>query len=358
MIVHFYTRHEWLGASSRYRSIQYFDFLMKNNISIVHRPLFTDGYLKRKYKQNSIFLLYAVFCYLKRLLNIFFDFRPGNVLVLEKEFFPYFPAFFERIARKIGVCVIVDFDDAVWHNYDNHHSKYIRCFLSNKHKTVINSASGVICGNSYLYEYAASCKQDNIIILPTVVPKAKYHISKNKSNLFTVVWIGSPSTSHHVLSIQDQLRDFTNLRCAEIKLIGFNEALKQDVKFNARFVDWDNDTEIKELCDSDVGIMPLIDGPFERGKCGFKIIQYMGVGKACIASDVGVNKDIVVHGNSGFVVKHPDDWLSYLLYLYDNPLECQFLGTNGRRLFEEKYTVESQALRYISFIQKSKEINN
>lgn len=350
--LYYYTRHEWLGASSRYRSIQYFDLLKENGFFILHRPLFSDFYLKEKYRRKRLVWLIALKCFFLRFIHLLMDCRPGNVFILEKEFFPYFPALFEWVAKKIGVKIIVDFDDAVWHNYDNHRSRLVRYLLSSKHRHVIYSAKAAICGNNYLYDYAKKCNQNNLIIIPTVVPKDKYIKKDINTEIFTVVWIGSPSTSTQVLKIKEQLKSFTKLRKAEIKLIGFDESLKSQLDFDARIVKWDTKTEVDELCCANVGIMPLIDGPFERGKCGFKLVQYMGVGIACIASNVGCNNEIVIHNKSGFIVDKPEDWLNYLLYLYDNPALCKSFGVNGREIFEGGFTVESQLGDYVSFILK------
>lgn len=350
MDIYFYTKHERMGASSRYRTLQYIENLKDNHFNFICRPLFTDKYLTEKYKSGKTPFLLTVSCYFRRLFNLIMDCRAGRIFLIEKELFPYVPYLFEFFISVLNIRFIVDYDDAVWHNYDN--SKYfiIRFFLGRKHKKIISSAYGVICGNKYLESYAVLSGQKNTIIIPTVVPKVRYVSIKKPTNNFTIVWIGSPSTSRYLLSIKNQLKEFIYLTGSTLKIIGFDKFLTDSIDFPASFVEWSNETEIKELSDSDVGIMPLTDGPFERGKCGFKLIQYMGVGKASIASDIGANSDIVLDGETGYLVKNDSDWLIYLMRLFNDRKLCSSMGLKARQRFENFYTLESQTKRYIEFI--------
>jgi len=350
MNIYFYTKHERMGASSRYRTLQYIENLNANDFKFICRPLFSDQYLTEKYKSGKNPLLLTISCYFRRLFNLIVDCRSGRIFLIEKELFPYVPYLFEFLLSVLKIRFIIDYDDAVWHNYDNSKHIIIRILLGNKHKKIINRAYGVICGNKYLENYAVLAGQKNTIIIPTVVPKARY-VPINKPTInFTIVWIGSPSTSRHLLSIKNQLREFIFLTGSTLKIIGFDKSLSNPFDFPVTFVEWSNETEINELSDSDVGIMPLIDGPFERGKCGFKLIQYMGVGKASIASDIGANSDIILDGETGYLVKHDSDWLLYLMQLFNDRYLCSAMGLNARIRFENFYTLESQTNRYIEFI--------
>jgi glycosyltransferase involved in cell wall biosynthesis len=109
--------------------------------------------------------------------------------------------------------------------------------------------------------------------------------------------------------------------------------------------DWDEATETAEIGNFDVGIMPLPDNPWERGKCGFKLIQYMACGKPVVASPVGVNREIVVEGVNGFLASTQKEWVDALLRLKENPALRRTMGERGRRMVEERYCLQVTAPR-------------
>ncbi|MCG2879659.1 hypothetical protein L7I36_23710, partial [Obesumbacterium proteus] len=135
--------------------------------------------LESKYKKNKIYLIYAIAAYLRRLLHILMDFRSSNVIYVEKEFFPYLPPFFEFLAKVIRLKYIVDYDDAVWHNYDSNRFRFIRYLLSNKHKKIIGYAEKVVVGNDYLAQYALKFHpKKNVTIIPTALSSNRYASDK------------------------------------------------------------------------------------------------------------------------------------------------------------------------------------
>jgi len=128
-------------------------------------------------------------------------------------------------------------------------------------------ASVVIGGSEYIIEYAKNAGSKKIEKIPTVIDLRKYNC------VDVIGWIGSPSTSRYVLSINEALAKFTEKYNAIVHLIGFDKKLEDKLLFNGKIIEWSEQTEVDEICKFDVGIMPLEDGPFERGKCGFKLIQ-------------------------------------------------------------------------------------
>ena len=351
--LYFYTKHQFKGASSRYRSLQYFSYLEKEGYEIVHRFLFSDNYLNLKYNKNRFFYFHAFLCIVKRFINLISDARRNNVFIIEKELFPYLPFCIEKVLRMIGVKYIVDYDDAIWHNYDSHRSSFIRYALGDKLKKVIYHSNFFIGGNDYLCNYAKYSNAKCIAQIPTVLSKARYDevfIDSVKESVFTIVWIGSPSTSRYISGINSALNEISKVFAVNIKLIGFDEALSKSLVFPHTVVKWDSKTEITEMASSHLGIMPLPDTPFEKGKCGFKLIQYMAVGLPVIASPVGVNNEIVNDHVNGFKCSTNDQWYEKIKFLILNENLRVEMGKVNRQVFVEKYSLESVAPRYLKVI--------
>ena len=133
-------------------------------------------------------------------------------------------------------------------------------------------------------------------------------------------------------------------------------ALQSDLdEIPGKLIPWNAETETKELTCFDVGIMPLPDTPWEKGKCGFKIIQYMAAGLPVIASPVGVNSEIVDHGISGFLASSTKEWVKYLGILKGDPGLRRTMGVAGRGIVEEKYSLEKVAPKLVSILKEAAE---
>ena len=362
--VYFYTKHENKGASSRYRSIQYFPMLRESGFEVIQRYLFSDAYLESKYKKNKIYLIYAIAAYLRRLLHILMDFRSSNVIYVEKEFFPYLPPFFEFLAKVIRLKYIVDYDDAVWHNYDSNRFRFIRYLLSNKHKKIIGYAEKVVVGNDYLAQYALKFHpKKKVTIIPTALSSNRYASDKlsRADNATDIVWIGSPSTSKYIIEIDSELKKITDRYNVVVRLIGFDSYLADQLSCKNLVIEWNEFTELTELSKGCLGIMPLVDRPFERGKCGFKLIQYMALGLPILGSPIGVNDSIIIDNVNGYKCSTASDWSEKIEYLILNPELRQTLGERGRKIFINEYCAETLVHKYIelineAFIDKNKSV--
>jgi glycosyltransferase involved in cell wall biosynthesis len=115
-------------------------------------------------------------------------------------------------------------------------------------------------------------------------------------------------------------------------------------------VAWSLETEAAKLARFDVGVMPLPDKPWERGQCGYKLIQYMGSSLAVVASPVGADREIVVPGETGFLAETDADWVSSLSRLYREPELRHRMGIAGRRRAEEHYSLEATAPKLIDLM--------
>ena len=194
------SRYSRLGASSRVRLLQYLPFIESKGWQIDVRPLFSDSYLMALYSGQSRGVQ-VVAGYWRRLMVLVHAGR-YDLIWVEKEAFPFMPAFAEWLLVKVGVRYVVDYDDALFHRYDRHRSWLIRSLLGRKIDAVMRRAALVVAGNEYLAERARAARARRVEIVPTVVDLTRYKVVQSDSNHPLVVgWIGSPATSHYLSAI-------------------------------------------------------------------------------------------------------------------------------------------------------------
>ncbi|WP_313803796.1 glycosyltransferase family 4 protein [Flavobacterium sp.] len=348
MKVLYLTKYTRKGASSRLRSYQYFPFLEEKGFEIVVRPLFSDAYLDRLYAGESTFFE-AIRCYIRRFFVLFSVFRFQKI-VIEKELFPYFPAWFEQIFSWFGVSYIADYDDAVFHNYDNHPNKFIRQYLGDKIDKVMKSAKSVLAGNDYLAERARKSGAKHIVVLPTVIDVERYTVVKKvRSGRSIIGWIGSPSTFKYVKALFPMFEELYKKIDFELHIIGANYS--EEVTFPIVYIPWSEATEVESIKNFDVGIMPLEDSNWEKGKCAYKLIQYMGCGIPVVASPVGMNVEVVKSGINGYLPETPEQWAKDLeILISDKSKSCTF-GLAGKQLVDEKFTIQNRIAELVAILE-------
>ncbi len=162
------TRYEELGSSSRVRFYQYFPYLKEQEIDIVNRPFFSNQYLSTLYGGQRTSLKDAIRAYLKR-VKALSESDSFDLLWVEKELFPWMPAWFEALFHTLKIPYVVDYDDAIFHRYDRHGSFLVRALLGRKIDSVMHQANMVIAGNDYLAERAVKAGAKNVQYLPSVV---------------------------------------------------------------------------------------------------------------------------------------------------------------------------------------------
>ncbi|NBL64818.1 glycosyltransferase [Flavobacterium sp. NST-5] len=334
----YFTKYTKLGASSRLRSIQFFPFLEEQGFRITHQALFGNQYLSYLYKKSKLKLLYLFLGYVKRFLSLLFIFR-YDFIVIEKELFPYFPAWIEIALNRLGKKYYVDYDDAIFHKYDLSRNPFIKKFLHDKIDIVMKNSQCVFAGNSYLAERAQKAGAKNIKLLPTVIDIGKYKKidNKNKAN-FTLGWIGSPSTYKYVEKL---LPTFYQLKESYphfyVNIIGA-KPYPDTIDF-INYIPWSENQEVLEINKFDIGVMPLELSPWELGKCSYKLIQYMGCNVAVLASPVGMNVEVVQDNYNGFLVEDTA-WFEFIeKYILDKNLTT-IHGENGRQLVDTKFNIQ------------------
>lgn len=327
------------GASSRMRSYQFQQYFTPV-LDVEYLPLFTTEYLNRKYTKKSV-LKEVIYSYFRRFTHLFKLFS-ADVVWIEKEAFPYLPFFLERLVFMFSKKVIVDYDDAIFHNYDAHRLPLVRLLLGNKIDKIMAKANLVVSGNPYIAERAKKAGAKAVEIVPTVIPMSRFpKIEKHpENNPLIIGWIGTPMTQKFLTIVEPILDEIYKNIHFKLHLIGVSEDFWKEKPYRVR-IQWSNETEAPELGKIDIGIMPLYDDKFERGKCGFKLIQYMGCSKPHLSSPVGVNAMMVDQGVNGFSCITQDEWRDHLLTLLSDKNLRQKMGETGRVNYEKNYTQEA-----------------
>jgi glycosyltransferase involved in cell wall biosynthesis len=329
------TRYGRLGASSRLRAYQYLPYLESQGFQITAIPLFGDYYEEDLQAGRSRRWGRIAEGYLLRLLQVARSPR-FDLLWIEYELFPWLPAVAERLLAHLRIPYVVEYDDPIYHRYDLHPSWAVRRLLGKKIDVIMRRANTVIVGNSYLGERARAAGARRVELLPTVVDLKRYPVSTPRAEgVFTVGWIGSSSTVRYLSLIGPVLASFCRDHNARLVVVGARKAALE--RLPAEFRPWSEATEVEDILGFDVGVMPLPDEPWERGKSGYKLIQYMACARPVIASPVGVNREIVEPGVNGFLATTDREWRSALETLYAAPDLRIRLGRAGRDKVEAHY---------------------
>ncbi len=256
------------------------------------------------------------------------------ILWLQKKLFPV--SWIWRLARKYPI--VFDFDDAIWTSERVGRSVWTRWRASWKLRHVLKKSTLVIAGNRFLAAYAMKYAS-RVVVIPTVINVEDYPIKTHRTNSsITLGWIGQ-SVNHVYL---EQLNEvLTKLR----PLLEFKLLVVSDKPFAHPTVDvinrtWSLDTEITDILDMDIGLMPLDDTPWTRGKCAFKAIQYMAAGIPAVASRIGANIDLISDGDNGRLVDAPETWISAILDLANDPSLRQRIGLRARATVELRYSTK------------------
>jgi glycosyltransferase involved in cell wall biosynthesis len=330
--------------------LQYFPFLEANGIACSFSPLTDAKYLERLYAFGRAGTGDLARSFARRIGSLG-AVTKYDVVVIEYEIMPYFPPVFEAILKKAGIPVIVNYDDAIFYRYSLHPNAFVKFLLGGKIDTVMRKADLVIVGNDYLAEYARKAGAGCIEILPTVVDLVRYPGTPTRSNpVFTIGWIGSPSTAKYLTQIAPALAEVSAGGGAKLRLIGSGPIELPGIETEIR--PWSEETEVAQLESCDAGIMPLHDGLWERGKCGLKLIQYMACGLPVVVSAVGMNKQLVREGVNGFLARDNAEWAKALQALRDDPKLGERMGLAGRKKVEADYSLQVTAPRLEALIRQ------
>jgi len=330
------TRYTRLGASSRMRSLQYLPFFESAGIHVEVSPLFGDDYLHQLYSKRPTPWGSVANSYFRQALTLLRA-RKFDFVWIEKEIFPSMPAWVEMAMARLGVKYVVDYDDAIFHNYDLS-SNPLKRMLAGKIDAVMRNAALVVCGNEYLAERARRAGAPAVVVVPTVVDLMRYSVSPpHAAEELVIGWIGSPSTAKYLDLLHPILAKLSLRMPLQLRVVG---AQVQFPGVDVLCLPWSEETEVEYIRQFDIGLMPLLESPWERGKCGYKLIQYMACGVPVIASPVGVNSQLVRDGRNGYLASSEIEWTQAIERLHADVELRRTLGRQGREDVEKHYCVQ------------------
>ncbi|ABE55929.1 glycosyl transferase, group 1 [Shewanella denitrificans OS217] len=348
-----FSRYGRLGASSRLRFFQYYKYVNSLFGSVVTYPLFDDEYLTDLYSHGVRRKSKVIYSYVKRLFQII-TIHKYDVVIIEKELFPYFPATIERLLNFFNVKYVVDYDDAIFQMYEESSNWMVKFFLKDKINVVMNNAHIVITGNDFLFSKAKFYGAKNVTVIPTVIDIDRYVQESTRQEVPTVCWIGSPSTQKYVVELKDVLIRVCLENKAKLVLVGATTSVGDFFPdIDLEIIPWEESTEAFIIKHSDIGIMPIASTNWERGKCGYKLIQYMATGKPVVASNFGANIDIVKNECCGLLVNSDDEWYEALTQLIKDRQLSLKLGASGRERVENIYCIQAQYKQFLKVLRSS-----
>lgn len=329
-------RYGRLGSSSRLRMLAFNALFEAEGFRVTSDCLLDDSVVRAFYEGRRRPLGTVAAAYARRTARLLARGR-FDLVWIEKEMFPWLPACAEEVM--LGKTpFVMDIDDAWFARYSQSRHPAVRRVLGGKLERLAARARLVVAGNDVLAEWAERAGARAVTVLPTVIDLDRYPPPRPRSGgqSVTVGWIGSPPNARYLELAAEGLA-----RCSGIRLVvvGGDGAPLPGVP--VEHLPWREESEADVLAGFDIGIMPLTDGLWERGKCGYKLIQYMAAGCPVVASPVGVNARLVEHGVNGFLARNADDWAHYIGLLAADPALRAVMGAAGRRRVEEAYSVQA-----------------
>jgi glycosyltransferase involved in cell wall biosynthesis len=313
--------------------------------------------LVHSYLTGSYSLASLAKAYLQRLTALWRS-SSFDLLWIEKECLPWLPYFVESSLLN-GVTYVLDYDDAVFHTYDLHKSAAVRWFFGDRLDKLMAKASLVVVGNQYLAERAHAAGAPWVEVVPTAIDLMRYPTSRGVArntppDVQTIVWIGSPSTACYLEHLAFTLQQLAQRYPFVFRTIGASLNIPG---VNVQRIPWTEVSEVESIAAGHIGVMPLSDSPWERGKCGYKLIQYMACSLPVVASPVGINRKLIQAGVTGFLANSHEDWISSLEQLLTQPQLGKRMGLAGRSEVEKNYCIQVTGPRLAELFIKVAEMN-
>lgn len=343
------------SPGQRFRFEQWLDLLPPGSVHAEVCPLFSEAAYGRLYEPGGAPRKTAqTLAALARRLTDLWQLRRADVVFVYRELFPLGPPLLEHLVDRRAPLVF-DFDDAIW-LADTSPANRIAGRLKSRSKVglTIEMAATTTAGNSYLAEYARQFS-DAVTVIPTTLDIERYRPRERPNGTrgrLVVGWSGSPTTSPHLRSIAPALRRIVRDLPVELVVLGDPNFTLAGVD-GIRSIPWQRDAEIPIVSSFDIGLMPLPDDEWSRGKCGFKALLYMSLGVPAMVSPVGVNTEIVTHGENGLLAQSEDEWVEAIGSLVESESLRRRLGAAGRETVVERYSGQRWAPRFLEILESA-----
>lgn len=341
------------SPSQRFRFEQYLDFLSENGYEVRFSFLLNAKDDKLFYAPGHYFSKFIILwkSFWKRVKEAFIH-KPADIVFVQRECFMLGTSWFERRFAKRSK-LIFDFDDSIWLQNVSAANKKLS-FLKNAGKTkdIISVAHLVIPGNQYLADYALQYN-GHVSIIPTTIDTNQYTPKPvADSNPVVIGWSGSFTTIQHFEFALEPLRQIKARYGNKVSFVVIGDGNYRNDELGINGKPWVAATELQDLHLMDIGIMPLPDDEWAKGKCGLKGLQYMAAGIPTIMSPVGVNAEIIRDGENGFLASTTEEWVDKLSRLIDSAELRKKLSISGRKTVEEKYSIEANKHKYLEAMSK------
>jgi len=343
------------SPSQRFRFEQYFEAMTQAG-HLYKIQTFLNSHDWQNFSTSNMLMkgLAVVKGFFKRFFILFIVPKYDRVFI-HREATPMGPPIIEWIIAKVfRKKIIYDFDDAIWLTDRTIETVLFRIIkFRSKVAALCRWSYRVSGGNEYLCNFAREyCSQ--VHLNPTTIDTnllhnpALYKVDKKSGNL-VIGWTGSHSTLKYLKSIESILIELEQ-KYYQLEFLIIADCKPQLALKNLRFVPWSIDSEISSLLESDIGLMPLPDDEWAKGKCGFKALQYMAMEIPTVVSPVGVNTSIVDHGVNGFVCTSPQEWVKYISALIDDKSLREQMGKRGRQKVIDQFSVDSNRDNFLSLL--------
>jgi len=343
------------SPGQRFRFEQYLDYLSANGFQYHISYLIDEKddkifYAAGKYFAKARFLF-------KSLKHRFKDLKTVNqydLVFLYREAHMLGMTWFEKKIRNKGVKMVLDFDDSIWLNDISTGNRNL-AFLKKPSKTadIIKLCDACIVGNQFLGSYARKYNP-NVFVIPTTIDTDYYQpaFSHETQKPVCIGWTGSSTTIKHFSLAIPVLREIKTKYGDKVTFRVISDEFYNGHLEGLENIKWNKETEVRDLSAIDIGIMPLPDDEWSKGKCGFKGLQYMALGKPAVMSPVGVNNEIIVDGENGFLANTHEEWVDILSRLIEDAALRKQIGLKGRKTVEERYSFHSQKEKYLQIFRK------
>jgi glycosyltransferase involved in cell wall biosynthesis len=345
-----------IAPGQRYRTEQWAPYLREHGIELEFSP-FADADLNDMLYEPGRFAQKT-----SRITRRFFT-RFGDAwraadfdaVLVQREASLVGPALAERLARSRGPAFIFDFDDAVYLPYVSPTNRYLSLLkFPWKTRALCRMADLVWAGNESLAGFARRLARPatSVSVVPSTISLRAYPHPRRRSprSIPVIGWTGSHSSVQYLRPLEGVLRELARRTPFRLLLVGPVSLAIPTVEVEVR--PWRSETEVEDLWDMDLGLMPLPDLPWTRGKCGMKALQYMAAGIPAVVSPVGVNREIVTPGVTGFHATTEAEWVDSLATLLANPDLRTRLGTAGRAEVETRYSAEVHVPRLAGMLRE------
>jgi glycosyltransferase involved in cell wall biosynthesis len=351
----FLVAHPIEDAGCRYRVYQFLPYLENAGYECVVAP-FSTASLFRALRRKGHFsskILHTVYCGIRRFLQLA-GVGQFDLVIIHREVFPFFTPALENAVLRRSRKVMFSFDDAIYAGHHDvgslNHPFLYRLKYGRGVDEILGRCVHVVAGNRILGDYAQRINP-HVTVIPTVVDCNYYRYREPRANNdapITVGWMGSRSTVSYLQFVEPALKGIARRYPGRVQFRFFGHPeYKPDLSASIS-LPFQLGSEIADLHSLDIGIMPMPDTDWTRGKCAFKAIQYMATGAVAVASPVGVTTDLIKHNHNGLLASSVDEWFQSLSALVEDPELCRRLSLRARRTIEDSYSLQVWAPSLVS----------